>query len=204
MKMLNYVFLGLVAIFALSGCTGNYMLKVPENKIKEPESNKATIVFMRSTFVSSALGATLYEVKDEKLSFVGFLPNGTKIAHQTEPGEKVYMAVGYAADFMIANVQAGKTYYVIVRPNWGTGGFAPTPIRTNGTTDYNTTIPEFKKWLEGTALYEVKPVEANTWFEEHKEAYQKIYKEYWIRFQQKSADEIAQRTLTYADAYEVE
>lgn len=114
------------------------------------------------------------------------------------------MAVGYAADFMIANVEAGKTYYSIVRPNWGTGGFAPTPIRTDGTTDYNTSIPQFKKWLEGTALYEVKPVEANAWFEENKETYQKIYKEYWARFQQKSADEIAQRTLTYADAYVVE
>ena len=39
------------------------------------------------------------------------------------------MAYGTAADFMLAELAPGKTYYSIVRPNWGTGGFAPTPIR---------------------------------------------------------------------------
>ena len=144
MKLLKVLFFTITATFILSGCVGNYMVKVPNNKINETIEDKATIVFMRSSFVSSALNSKLFEVNDGKLSFIGFLSNGTKIAHKTVPGKKVYMAVGYAADFMIADVKAGQVYYSIVRPNWGTGGFAPTPIRTDGSTDYNTNIPAFK------------------------------------------------------------
>ncbi|ADG94241.1 hypothetical protein Arnit_2593 [Arcobacter nitrofigilis DSM 7299] len=203
MKIVKILFFTFVTTFILSGCVSDYMVKVPGNKINKPVSDKATIVFMRSSFVSSALSVTLFEVNDGNLSFIGFLPNGSKIAYKTSPGEKVYMAVGYAADFMLANVKAGQTYYVIVRPNWGTGGFAPTPIRTNGTTDYNTDIPAFKKWVNGTTLYATKPIEAAEWFEKNKDTYLGIYANYWARFQTKTPNEKAQRTLTFLDAYEL-
>jgi hypothetical protein len=130
-----------------------------------------------------AIGVEMFEVNDGKLTFIGNLSNGTKIAYKTKPGRKVYMAYGQAADFMIADVKAGHTYYSIVRANWGTGGFAPTPVRTNGTTDYNTAIPAFKKWVDGTTLYNIKQPQAREWFEKNKEKYMKIYKGYWKRFE---------------------
>ena len=87
-----------------------------------------------------------------KLKFIGALPNGKKVIYKTTPGEKVFMAYGAAADFMKAKVVGGKTYYSIVRPNWGTGGFAPTPIRTDGSSDYNTSTSDFSDWMSGTEL----------------------------------------------------
>lgn len=201
MRIVKYMLLAVAATFVFSGCAGSYMVDVPDNKIESTPEDKATIVFMRSSFILSAIGAELFEVKDGQLSFIGYLANGTKIAHQTEPGEKVYMAFGNAADFMTAKVRAGKTYFSIVRPNWGTGGFAPTPVRTDGTTDYNTSIPAFQSWVNSTTLREANHEEAQKWFEEHKEFYQKIYHNYWTRFQTKLPDEKAQRFLSYTDEY---
>ncbi len=200
MKIIKQIILPLLSMVVFSGClsVSDYMTTVPDNKITKIKDDKATIVFMRSSFVASAITATLFEVNDGNLTFIGFLPNGTKIAHRTEAGEKVYMAYGYAADFMIANVEAGKTYYSIVRPNWGTGGFAPTPVRRNGTTDYNTSIPEFQDWLYKTELLEAKP-NINTWMAENGELYHKIYIDYWNRFVTKTPMQKAQRTLTYED-----
>ncbi len=198
MKKIKYVLGCFLASFILSGCAGSYMVKVPDNEIKSSEE-QATIVFMRSSFVSSAIGVEMFEIEDSQLKFVGYLGNGTKIAHKTSAGEKVYMAFGAAADFMIANVKAGKTYYSIVRPNWGTGGFAPTPIRIDGTSNYNTDSPSFKKWVEQTRLYKTNEEEAEKWFIENKEKYQKFYDFYWPRFQTKSNAQIMERTLNPED-----
>jgi hypothetical protein len=201
MNRLKYILLSISAVFIFSACS-NHMVKVPDNKIAKPTPDEATIVFMRSSFVLSAIGVEMFEVNDGKLTFIGNLSTDTRIAHKTKPGKKVYMAYGQAADFMIANVEAGKTYFSIVRPNWGTGGFAPTPIRVDGTSDYNTSLPAFKKWMNLT-LYEIKQPEANEWFEKNKEKYEKIYIDYWNRFQRKTPNEKAQRTLNPFDAYEL-
>ncbi|MEJ2415942.1 MAG: hypothetical protein P8Y45_03205 [Exilibacterium sp.] len=182
----------------LLGCSSNLMVKSNTNTIVTPPADFAKIVFMRSTFVSSAIGVELFEITDGELKFVGSLPNGSKIAHITEPGEKVYMAYGNAADFMLAKVEGGKTYYSIVRPNWGTGGFAPTPIRKNEASDYNMQSDDFNKWVEGTSLLEKKS-EAEQWFEKNKGKYEEIYERYWARFQNKSADEKQKRTLMLTD-----
>ena len=109
------------------------------------------------------------------------------------------MAHGIAADFMIADVRAGKTYYSIVRPNWGTVGFAPTPVRTDGTTDFNTDSPDFKEWVSGTDLLEPIPADAKKWFKKEQKNVLAAYKEYWKRFQTKNANEKAVRTLSPAD-----
>src|SRR5215207_6067831 len=102
------------------------------------------------------------------------------------------MAYGTAADFLLAEVLPGKTYYSIVRPNWGTGGFAPTPIR-------DVKAVEAKEWISGTKLIEAEPKAAEAWFAENKQRLQGIYSEYWGRFQNKSPTEMAERTLLPAD-----
>jgi hypothetical protein len=108
------------------------------------------------------------------------------------------MAYGVAADFMTADVAGGKTYYSIVRPNWGTGGFAPTPIRTGGASEYNMKSKEFQSWLSDTKTIEPNE-DAQPWFTANKARYQDVYKTYWARFQEKTDMEKAQRTLRPED-----
>lgn len=195
MNIVNKLVLLLLLVSTLGGCS-SLMMKSNPQAIEAPTSESATIVFMRSSFILGGIGVELFEINDGKLSFVGSLPNETKIAHVTEPGEKVYMAYGNAADFMIARVEAGKTYYSIVRPNWGTSGFAPTPIRKSET-DYNMESKNFQQWLK-TTRQEKKPT-AEEWFEKNKAKYQKIYDTYWQRFETKTDQEKQQRTLIAED-----
>lgn len=187
-----------MAALLFSGCASNLMKPSASETVQSPDSDKATIVFMRTSFVASALGVEMFEVVDGELEFIGALPTGNKIAHQTMPGKKVYMAYGTAADFMIADVRAGKTYYSIVRPNWGTGGFAPTPIRKSST-DYNMKSTDFADWVKSTKLQELKKDEAVQWFKKNKEKYEEIYAKYWARFQNKNQNEQAARTLNPED-----
>jgi hypothetical protein len=156
------------------------------------------IVFMRTSMVAGAIGCDLFEVVDGDLRYIGQLPTGNKVAYETTPGDKVFMAYGTAADFILAKVVAGKTYYSIVRPNWGTGGFYPTPIRGAGMGEPDLNSKEFKDWLSSTRL--IEPTEATqSWFKENKTRMQAIYVDYWARFQRKNAVEKAARTINTAD-----
>ena len=191
-----------IAILSLAlsmvACGSNMMRATDSQQITPPSKGKAKIVFMRDSFVASAISSEILEVKNGDLSLVGVLPNGNKIAFETTPGKKTFMAYGTAADFMTADVQAGKIYYVIVRPNWGTGGFAPTPVRADGTSEYNTSSADFKDWRDGTTLITQKP-NAAAWFAGKKAEYQQIYTTYWARFQQKNGQELAERHLNPQD-----
>ena len=191
----------LIAFLFLVGCGGSSALMKPSanQNITPASKKKAKIVFMRTSFVAGAINAELFEIAKGKMKFIGSIPMGSKIVHETTPGKKVYMAYGTAADFMIADVRAGKTYYAVVRPNWGTGGFAPTPVRRDGTTDFNTDSPDFKDWVSGTELLEPIPADAKKWFKTEQKNILTVYKEYWKRFKTKSLNEKAQRTLMPKD-----
>src|SRR5689334_20911419 len=113
----------------VSGCGTSVMRDAPSQQITQPNPGTAKVVFMRSSMVAAAIGCDLFEVVNGELKLIGQLPTGNKIVYETTPGKKVFMAYGTAADYMLAELAPGKTYYSVVRPNWGTGGFAPTPIR---------------------------------------------------------------------------
>lgn len=187
----------LAVVMQLSGCASSVMTKAPSQELTPPAAGKAKVVFMRSSIVAAAINAELFEVVDGELKFIGVISNGTKVVHETTPGKKVYMAYGVAADFMLADLAAGKTYFSIVRPNWGTGGFAPTPIRKQGG-EFNMQSEDFTKWLNGTDLV-VPNAEAKAYFENKKADFQKIYSDYWSRFQTKTGNERAERTLNPED-----
>ena len=191
----------LVVFVFLAGCGGSSALMKPSanQNITPASKKKAKIEFMRNSFVAGGINAELFEIAKGKMKFIGSVPMGSKIVYETTPGKKVFMAYGMAADFMIADVRAGKTYYSIVRPNWGTGGFAPTPVRTDGTTDFNTAIPDFKEWVSGTELLEPIPADAKAWFKKEQKNILTVYKKYWQIFKTKNPNEKAARTLTPRD-----
>jgi hypothetical protein len=187
-----------VCLSLLGGCASS-MMQRSSAKINTPQNgDTATVVFMRTSLVAGAIGADIFEVNEGQLSYVGSVSHGDKIAHKTQPGKKVYMAYGTGADFMIADVEKGKTYFSIIRPNWGSGAMIPTPIRADGTTNYNIQSKDFKSWMKGTDLL-VKKAEAQAWFEKNKAKFNKVYKSYWNKFKTKNDTQKQQRTLRPQD-----
>lgn len=191
-----------VAALLLSACaTGvpDFSVATDRSEIDPTPADKAQIVFLRVSFFGGAIPADIFEIENGDLNYVGKLRVGRKLVHLTAPGKKVYMGHGLAADFMLAEVEAGKRYYVLLRPNWGTGAFVPTPIKRNGTTNYHTAKAEFSKWLEKTKVTEMKSDEADAWLAANQEKFQQIYETYWAKFETKSAEQKRIRTLMPAD-----
>jgi hypothetical protein len=198
MKRMFIAVASIVSLITLSGCASSLMQETPTQEIAAPSQGKAKIVFMRTSFIASGIQCEVFDATDGKLQFIGQLPMGNKIVYETTPGKKTFMAYGAAADFMPAQIAAGKTYYAVVRPNWGTGGFAPTPIRSNGKSDPDLESEQFKKWVSDTKLL-VQNESAHEWFKQNKARYEDIYTKYWERFTQKSGQEIAERTMMPGD-----
>jgi len=185
--------------FLVAGCAAGLMRPASSEQVPAAAPDKAQVVFMRSSIVAAAIGCELFEVVNGELRFIGQLPTGNKVVYETTPGDKVFMAYGTAADFMLAKLQPGKTYYSIVRPNWGTGGFAPTPIRHRSASDEPTFEgQEFKDWNASTKRIEPNQ-DAAGWFRENRARMQTIYAEYWRRFQTKTEQEKHFRTLLPED-----
>lgn len=178
----------------LSGCGATLMRPAPSQEVTGAGGDKAKVVFMRSSMVAGAIGCELFEVVNGELRLIGQLPTGNKVAYETTPGKKVFMAYGTAGDFMLAELEAGKTYYSVVRPNWGTGGFAPTPIRAS-----ELKSSEAQGMIRGTKLIEVDAKAADAWMAENKQRMQGLYADYWSRFQRKSDQEKFERTLLPKD-----
>jgi hypothetical protein len=189
----------IIAAAALHGCAGVTMIPASSQRIALPPPDRAQVVFMRTSAVSALIRANLFEVVDGELRFIGVLNTGKKVVYQLTPGHKVFMACGQAADFMLGDLAAGRTYYVIVRPNWGSGGMIPTPIRGDDTGDFNMSGPDFRQWLGGTTLVEPDVTEAQAWFSEQRQRYQQVYRKYWAKFRTKTSDEIFERTLRPED-----
>lgn len=180
------------ACLLVSGCGTSVMKEAPDQKISQAGAGTVKIVFMRSSMVAAAIGCDLFEVVNGELKLIGQLPTGNKVVYETTPGKKVFMAYGTAADYMLAELAPGKTYYSIVRPNWGTGGFAPTPIR-------DVKASEAQGWISGTKLLVLDQKAGEAFLAENKQKLQGIHAEYWSRFERKNADEKAERTMRAQD-----
>ena len=125
-----------------------------------PEPGKALVVFMRPSGFGFAVQSTVYEIVDEELRIIGIISAKTKLAYQVQPGKRLFMAMGESADFMTAELQAGRTYYASVAPRMGMwkARFAFEPVRGK---DFDTEA--FKNDLSGTRWVE-KSVATDEWF----------------------------------------
>jgi len=171
--------------------------------ISQPESNKgsaAEVIFMRSSFVGAAIKTTVYDVTDAETRFLGILKNKQKISYNVPAGKYVFMVVSEAADFMEAEVSAGKTYYSIITPRAGAwkARFSMFPIRTDGTTKFNTDSKDFSKWKKKTKLTTLND-KSLAWFEKHKASVESKREKYWPVWQQKAAEDLAARTINPDD-----
>jgi len=163
-------------------------------------SSKSSVVFMRSSFVGSMIKTSIYEVTNGETIFIGILKNKNKVIYETTEGKHTFMVVSEAADFMEADILAGKTYYSIVTPRAGAwkARFSMHPIRNNGTTKFNTDSKDFKKWKKKTKLASMTE-KSKSWYEEHKDSVESKRAKYWPKWTQKTAEDLAARTLNPDD-----
>ncbi|MFV8782807.1 hypothetical protein ACNKU7_10335 [Microbulbifer sp. SA54] len=195
-----FKFLFVFCAVSLAACAGNPMVTSANQTLSAPAPEKAQIVFMRSSMLGSAINASLFEVTDSGNAFIGIMANGTKISHEVEPGEHTFMVVSEAADFMRANLEAGKTYYAMVTPRMGAwkARFSFQPIRTGDEGKFSTESEEFPGWVAGTKLVE-NSAQSLLWAENQATSVNKKKEAYYTKWQAKDQEEIARQTLNATD-----
>lgn len=195
MRMLaswRYLFIALLPI-GLAACGGAQMMKADqEPTIRQGES---MVVFMRSSFVGSAISASVFDVSGPETKFIGILSNGTKIAHPVKPGEHTFMVVSESADFMQATVLSGRTYYAMVTPRMGMwkARFSFRPVRQNELSG-----SEFAGWNSGTHFVVNSPETLN-WATQNAGDIVSKRTQYWPEWTNKPAADRATQTMNGDD-----
>lgn len=189
-----------VSMLTFAGCATNPMRVAPQQAVKPAQDDKSQVFFMRSSFVGSAIGASLYEVTGGDIKFIGVIVNGAKVAYETTPGKHVFMVVSEAADFMEADLAPGKNYFSIATPRMGAwkARFSLWPIKNDPDAKFRLGSSDFDGWVEGTKMFE-NSEKSLSWYENNKASVRQKYEEYWPVWQNKSASDIAERTLDPED-----
>lgn len=106
----------LAAAVALGGCAAapRYDKVNWATRVQHPEPGLALIYFVRD---GRLIGDSAIVMDDDV--YIGELPAWGHIAYLAKPGIHRFAVVSEAADFMEADLQAGKTYYANVRRRMG-------------------------------------------------------------------------------------
>lgn len=198
--MYKYILI-LLSTFLFAGCASNPMQQAAQQQIQPVEANQAQVIFMRSSVFGGAIKASLFDVTDGNIQFIGILANNTKTAYVTKPGKHTFMVVSESADFMEANLKAGSNYFSLATPRLGMwkSRFSLWPIKHDKNAHYHFEQPRFQEWLEETKLVVNSP-KSQAWFNTHKNSVESKYNKYWPEWQKKSAADLAKRTLMPQDA----
>ncbi|VUD69359.1 hypothetical protein TDB9533_04726 [Thalassocella blandensis] len=196
----------MIRIFAIcslllfAGCASNPMIVAPQQTVQQPDNDKSQVVFMRSSFVGSAINASLYDVTNGEIKYLGIIANNTKIAYETTPGKHTFMVVSEAADFMEAELGTGKNYFSIATPRMGAwkARFSLWPIKKGSNSEYHTDMPECQTWVSNTKLME-NTAQSKAWYEKNKNSVKQKYDKYYPAWKNKSEAEIEKRTLNIDD-----
>ena len=197
--MRTKILLTAIAVLFLSACASTKMVVAENQELAGPDANTARVVFLRHSFVGSAIQSSIFDVTSGEPVFIGILSNETKLAHDVAPGEHVFMVVSEAADFMEAKLAGGKTDYAIVTPRMGAwkARFSMHPVRASGG-QFQHTSSEFQSWLNDSPFVG-NTAESNAWFEQNKSSIKGKQVDYWAVWQQKSDADRAERTLNPED-----
>jgi len=107
------VLLLMLILGVLSGCASSMMLRTEE--VVKPGPDYAVVNFLRP---SSLGGAIKFGIWDKE-NFIGILTPKNYIQYKAAPGEHIFMARAENWAVIKANVEAGKTYYILGAPRMG-------------------------------------------------------------------------------------
>lgn len=171
------------AVMIFSGCAvrSGYMQPAGPDATVAPESGKAVVVFMRPSRVGGAVQSTVFDVTTDKNVLIGVVSSKTKVAYQVSPGEHLFMVVGESADFMKADIEAGKTYYAAVTPRMGVwkARFSLRPVTRN-----EIDSEEVKDWVSACQLVE-KTTAADQWAKDNAASIQSKREGYYEKWMSK-------------------
>ncbi|MEW6068332.1 MAG: hypothetical protein AB1610_08590 [Nitrospirota bacterium] len=141
---------------------------------------------MRPSFFGGAIQSSVFDVTTQENILVGIVSSKRKIAYKTSPGEHLFMVIGESADFMKANLEAGKIYYALVTPRMGAwkARFSLKPLHKN---DIET--DDFKDWDSSCEFVENTDA-SYQWARDNAESIQFKRERYYQKWMSKPEEDI--------------
>ncbi len=189
----------MLMLAVLAGCQSSKMVR-SDGLDNTPAPGKAMVVFLRASTFGGAVQASVYDTGETADRFIGIVSSKTKLAWQADPGDHLFMVIAENADFMIAHLEAGKTYYALVRPRVGVwkARFSLLPIRNDPTAKYNLQSEDFRDWMKSTAWVR-NTAESEQWFRENESAIREKKLDYLRKWNAADPQQHAELTLRAAD-----
>jgi hypothetical protein len=148
------VLLVLLAVGILSGCASSMMIR--SDMLIEPSPDYAVVNFLRP---SSFGGAIKFGIWDSD-NFIGVLTPKNYIQYKATPGEHIFMARAENWAVIKADVQAGRTYYIVGAPRMGVWK-ARVGLEVISPDD-----PKLDKWMRSLKPTMVDPAKREAYVEE--------------------------------------
>ena len=142
----------LIGLELLAGCVmSKHMRLAPPGTTYRPDNHQSVVIFLRPPSDYPQYQVSVFELTPTEDKLVGIVSDQTKVAYVTAPGEHAFMAIGQHASFLKARLDAGKTYFVLLKPYLEVGkpDYALMPMRSN-----DLVADTFKKSLENCAYVE--------------------------------------------------
>lgn len=190
----------LTLLLVLGGCASSSMVKAPNQQLTAVPADKAQVVFVRSSLFGAAISAPMFNVTAAEPAFIGILDNSSKLMVEVPAGKHTFMVVSEAADFLEADLVAGKRYYAVVTPRMGAwkARFSVWPVRADGTGEFKKADKKVQKIISSTVLMQ-NSAKSEAWFQKNKNDIKSKQAEYWPVWQQKAPSELLERTLLPTD-----
>lgn len=135
-----------------------------------PSAELAVVEIMRPSNYGGAIRAAVFDATDSEPKLLGILTPKMKIVAVVPPGKRLFMIIGENADFMEADLTAGKTYHAIAIARMGAwkARFSLIPLkRTPEEVEFTLNGPKMKEWSRVCKYVTMTPV-ATQWYTEHR------------------------------------
>ncbi|HEU4428985.1 MAG TPA: hypothetical protein VFT98_09540 [Myxococcota bacterium] len=190
-----------LALALLAGCaTGRYAAP-PAQQSYDVRSDEALIVFMRVSSFGGAISSSIFDVTGEGEQIVGIPGPNEKLAHYAEPGRRRFMVIAENADFLEAELEAGKAYYAVITPRIGAwkARFSLHPFKQSPVEpEFALGGPQHLKWLAECKLIDTPPSAAE-WAANNAASIHAKRTSYVEKWSQKGSEELRARTLEAGD-----
>jgi len=104
-----------IILILVAGCAGTSQYMVQATPIESPSSGKALVYFMRPSGIGFAINFQIWDGDN----FIGLSQSKSYFAYECNPGRHLFVGMAENKRGLEADLEAGKSYYVITQVRMG-------------------------------------------------------------------------------------
>jgi hypothetical protein len=159
--------ISIVLIFLMAGCTGSSKYMAKATPITGPSADKALVYFMRPSGLGFAINFQIWDGD----KFIGLSQAKSYFGYQCNPGQHLFIGVAENKRGVEADLEAGKSYYIITQVKMGGWRARMALIPVTQDSEFWNTVETYKQSLN---FVEAKEDMLATWEAKEKAKIQQI------------------------------